>query len=43
MELQEKVDVPVFTGVDNDLFLRDIYPKVRKIRVAVILDVCGER
>lgn len=29
MELQEKVHVPVFTGVDEDVFLREIYPDRR--------------
>lgn len=36
MEHQEKVDVPVFTGVDKDVFLRDVYPKRRP---AVLRDV----
>ncbi|XP_051259998.1 tRNA wybutosine-synthesizing protein 5 isoform X2 [Dicentrarchus labrax] len=29
MELQEKVAVPIFTDVDKDVFVRDIYPEVR--------------
>lgn len=29
MELQEKVPVPIFTEVDKDVFLREIYPKRR--------------
>lgn len=37
MELQEKVDVPVFIGVDRDVFLRDVYPKRRP---AVLRGVC---
>lgn len=31
MELQEKVSVSIFTEVDKDTFLRDIYPEVREI------------
>ncbi|CAL8240768.1 unnamed protein product [Merluccius merluccius] len=27
MEPQEKLPVPIFTGVDGDIFLRDIYPQ----------------
>ncbi|XP_074550213.1 tRNA wybutosine-synthesizing protein 5 [Halichoeres trimaculatus] len=27
MELQEKIEVPIFTNVDKEVFLRDIYPQ----------------
>ncbi|XP_033842904.1 tRNA wybutosine-synthesizing protein 5 isoform X1 [Periophthalmus magnuspinnatus] len=37
MELQEKIDVPVFTSVDKNVFLQDIYPKRRP---AVLRGVC---
>lgn len=28
MELREKENVPIFTDVDKEIFLRDIYPEV---------------
>lgn len=31
MELQEKENVPIFTDVDKEIFLRDIYPEVTSI------------
>ncbi|TDH07216.1 hypothetical protein EPR50_G00121420 [Perca flavescens] len=37
MELQEKVPVPIFTEVDKDVFLREIYPERRP---AVLRGVC---
>uniref|UniRef100_A0A673B5F5 tRNA wybutosine-synthesizing protein 5 n=1 Tax=Sphaeramia orbicularis TaxID=375764 RepID=A0A673B5F5_9TELE len=37
MEVQEKVPVQTFMGVDRDVFLRDIYPKRRP---AVLRGVC---
>lgn len=43
MELQEKVAVPIFTEVEKEVFLRDIYPQVRLLRhltTSVGLHVC---
>ncbi|XP_067458996.1 tRNA wybutosine-synthesizing protein 5 [Thunnus thynnus] len=37
MEFQEKIPVPIFTEVDRDVFLRDIYPQRRP---AVLRGVC---
>lgn len=30
MESQEKINVPIFTGVNKDVFLQEIYPRVRQ-------------
>ncbi|CAL1582639.1 unnamed protein product [Knipowitschia caucasica] len=44
MELQEKTDVPVFTRVNRDVFLRDIYPKRRPaVLRGVSLGPCLEK
>uniref|UniRef100_A0A8C6T8S2 tRNA wybutosine-synthesizing protein 5 n=1 Tax=Neogobius melanostomus TaxID=47308 RepID=A0A8C6T8S2_9GOBI len=44
MELQEKVNVPVFIGVDRDVFLRDVYPKRRPVVLrGVCLGPCLEK
>lgn len=31
MESQEKINVPIFTGVNKDVFLQEIYPQVNEI------------
>lgn len=30
MESQEKIHVPIFLGVNKDVFLQEIYPQVRR-------------
>lgn len=35
MECQEKIHVPVFTDINKDIFLQDIYPQVRRIPAAL--------
>lgn len=30
MESQEKIHVPIFTGINKDIFLQEIYPQVRR-------------
>lgn len=35
MECQEKIHVPVFTDINKDIFLQDIYPQVRRIFAAL--------
>lgn len=39
MELQEKANVSVFTDVDKEIFLRDIYPEVTNISSCIYHDV----
>lgn len=45
MELQEKANVPIFTDVDKEIFLRDIYPQVTSMSnclyVCFAFDVSG--
>lgn len=42
MELQEKVPVPIFTEVDKDVFLREIYPKTSSAERPVSRTMPGE-
>lgn len=30
METQEKMHVPIYTGVNKDIFLQEIYPQVKR-------------